>query len=107
MIQVAQLRAGYVFAGVLLCLVGVGVVLYQLHESCEDSTLAGAYKGYPWCTDVLEHINLTFVGVVALMVGVVVLFLGGPLHWLLEPSSEPENAALNRNGDKAGDPRLN
>ena len=54
-------------AGILLCLVGTGVVYYQISESCEDSTLAGAYKGYPWCTDVLDQINLTFLGVLALL----------------------------------------
>lgn len=78
------MRGGYIIAGVMLCLIGVGIVYYQVSESCEDSTLSGAYKGYPWCTDVLDHINLTFAGVVALLVGLVVLALGGPLHWLLE-----------------------
>lgn len=78
------MRSGYVVGGIMLCLIGVGVVYYQVSEGCEDNTLAGAYKGYPWCTDVLDHINLTFTGVVALLAGVVVLALGGPLHWLLE-----------------------
>jgi hypothetical protein len=105
--QTSWLRAGYVFSGILLCLIGVGVVLYQVSESCEDNTLANAYRGYPWCTDILDHINLTFVGVVALFAGIVILALGGPLHWILEPSSEPENEALDRNGDKAGNQRLN
>ena len=85
------MRSSYVLTGVFLCLIGVGVVFYQISESCEDSTLAGAYKGYPWCTDILDHVNLTFVGVLALAAGAVVLLLGGPLHWVLEPSAETEN----------------
>jgi len=80
-----------------MCLIGVGIVYYQVSESCEDSTLAGAYKGYPWCTDVLDHINLTFAGVVALFVGIIVLALGGPLHWVLEPSSNPDGLARDEN----------
>ena len=100
------MRRGYLLAGILLCLVGVGVVLYQVSESCEDSTLANAYRGYPWCTDVLDQINLTFVGVVVLMAGVVIVALGGPLHWILEPSPGPENETLKRNEAIAGDPRL-
>ena len=76
-------------AGVLLLLIGVGVVYYQISESCEDNTLAGAYKGYPWCTDIDDHLNITFVGVMALLLGAVALALGGPLHWILEPSSDP------------------
>jgi hypothetical protein len=64
-------------------------VLYQVSESCEDSALANAYRGYPWCTDILDHINLTFVGVIALLVGIVVVGLGGPLHWIIEPSEKP------------------
>jgi hypothetical protein len=87
------LRAGFVVAGVMLCLIGIGVVYYQISESCEDNTLAGAYKGYPWCTDVLDHINLTFAGVAALLVGAVILALGGPLHWILEPSSDAVDGA--------------
>lgn len=79
------MRPGFLFAGVLAALVGVGVILYQLSESCEDSALAGANHMYPWCSDVLDHINLTFVGVFALFVGIVILALGGPLHWILEP----------------------
>jgi hypothetical protein len=69
-------------------------VFYQISESCEDSAIANAYSGYPWCTDVLDHINLTFIGIVALLVGMVVLALGGPLHWILEPSAEPEGEAV-------------
>ena len=80
-----------------MCLIGVGIVYYQVSESCEDNTLAGAYKGYPWCTDILDHINLTFAGVVALAVGIVVLALGGPLHWILEPSSDSNALASNLN----------
>ena len=83
-------------AGILLCLVGTGVVYYQISESCEDSTLAGAYKGYPWCTDVLDQINLTFLGVLALLAGIVVLAIGGPLHWLVEGSLEPNTSAQNQ-----------
>ena len=82
----------------MLCLIGVGIVYYQVSESCEDNTLAGAYKGYPWCTDVLDHINLTFAGVAALLVGIVILALGGPLHWILEPSSDSESLASDQNG---------
>jgi uncharacterized membrane protein len=84
------LRVGYVLSGILFCLVGIGVVFYQISESCEDSAIASAYAGYPWCSDVLDHINLTFVGVIVLLVGVLIVALGGPLHWLLEPSSESE-----------------
>jgi len=91
------LRTGYIISGILLCLVGVGIVLYQVSESCEDSTLAGVYKGYPWCTDILDHINVTFVGVVALFAGIVVLALAGPLHWILEPSPEPDDTGLSPN----------
>ena len=80
------MRSGFVVAGAMLALIGIGVVYYQVSETCEDSTVAGAYKGYPWCTDVLDHINLTFVGVVALLGAALMLALGGPLHWLLEPS---------------------
>lgn len=83
------MRREFVLSGVLLCLVGVGIVFYQVNESCEDSALANAYNGYPWCTDVLDHINLTFVGAGALFAGAIVILLGGPLHWMLEPSSEP------------------
>jgi hypothetical protein len=53
----------------------------------------------------LDHVNLTFIGVVALFAGVVILALGGPLHWLLEPSSEPEDGAMDRTGDNASNPR--
>jgi hypothetical protein len=101
------MRTVYLISGILVCLIGVGVVLYQVSESCEDSKLANAYRGYPWCTDVLDQINLTFVGVVALMIGVIILALGGPLHWVLEPSHEDESEALNRNGNNAIGPRLN
>jgi hypothetical protein len=79
------LRSSYLILGAVLCLLGVGTVLYQASESCEDNTLANAYRGYPWCTDVLDHINLTFVGVVAILAGVIVLGLGGPLHWIVGP----------------------
>ena len=79
----------------MLCLIGVGIVYYQVSESCEDNTLAGTYKGYPWCTDILDHINLTFAGIAMLLVGIVVLALGGPLHWLFKPSSEPDDPMLN------------
>jgi hypothetical protein len=90
------MRAAFVVAGIFLCLIGAGVVFYQLSESCEDSALAGAYHGYPWCTDVLDHINLTFAGVAALLVGVVVLALGGPLHWVLERSPALEDSTDDR-----------
>jgi len=81
-----------------MCLIGVGIVYYQVSESCEDSTLAGTYRGYPWCTDILDHINLTFVGVAALLAGIIVLALGGPLHWVLEPSSGSDDLATSVNG---------
>ena len=97
--MIRRLRIRYLLVGVVLCLVGVGVVFYQLSESCEDSELVAAYQGYPWCTDVLEHVNLTFVGVAALIIGVVVLVLGGPLHWLLEPSSDEGDEPQGSSGD--------
>ncbi len=38
----------------------------------------------------MDHVNLTFVGVLSLFAGVVVLALGGTLHWMLESSkAEP------------------
>lgn len=80
------MRTGFLLSGVILCLVGAGVVFYQLSESCEDSALGSAYRFLPWCSDVLDHINLTFVGVLVLFVGIVVLALGGSLHWMLEPN---------------------
>jgi hypothetical protein len=84
------LRITYLVVGAVLCLVGVATVFYQFSESCEDSTLAGAYQGYPWCSDVLDHINLTFAGVIAVLAGVIVFVLGGPLHWVVEAGkSEP------------------
>jgi hypothetical protein len=83
------LKTDYLLSGILLCLIGAGVVFYQVSESCEDSTLANAYQGYPWCSDILDHINLTFLGVIALFVGILVLALGGPLHWVLEPGEKP------------------
>ena len=98
------MRIGYLYAGILLCLVGVGTVFYQISESCEDSSLSGIYSGYPWCTDILDHINLTFVGVVALFAGVVVLALGGPLHWILEPSAQPDDGAPDSVGPDTAKP---
>ena len=82
------MRTVFLVAGVVLLLLGAGVVLYQLSESCEDSALASANWAYPWCSDVLDHVNLTFVGVVLLFAGAVTLALGGSLHWMLEPSKE-------------------
>ncbi len=82
------MRTPFLVAGVVLLLVGAGVVLYQLSESCENSALPTANLIYPWCSDVLDHVNLTFVGVLALFAGVVVLALGGSLHWILEPAKE-------------------
>ncbi len=96
------MKGGFLVGGVLLCLLGVGVVYYQVSESCEDNTLAGAYTGYPWCTDVLDHINLTFVGVVALLLGAVVLSLGGPLHWLVERVSPSEDPSTGETRAPAG-----
>ena len=83
------MRASFLVSGLVLCLAGAGVVFYQLSESCEDSALANANWMYPWCSDVLDHLNLTFVGVLALFAGAVILALGGPLHWILERSKEP------------------
>ncbi len=82
------MRTAFLVAGIVLLLVGAGVLFYQLSESCEESTLPNAVGYFPWCTDVLDHINLTFVGVVGLFAGVVVLALGGSLHWILEPSED-------------------
>jgi len=83
------MRTSYVLFGILLILIGVGVVFYQVSESCEDSAIAYAYQGYPWCTDILDHINFTFVGVIALFLGIIVIGLGGPLHWVLERNAKP------------------
>ena len=80
------MRVFFLVAGLVLFIAGAGVVLYQLSESCEDSALASANWIYPWCSDVLDHVNFTFVGVVALFAGAVILALGGPFHWLLEPA---------------------
>jgi uncharacterized membrane protein YidH (DUF202 family) len=85
------LRSAFLVLGIALCLLGGGVILYQLSESCEDSAFAGASQFYPWCSDVLDHVNFTFVGVLVLFVGVVVLALGGSLHWMVEPSKGEEN----------------
>ena len=82
------MRTAFLAGGLVLCLAGAGVVLYQLSESCEDSALANANWIYPWCSDVLDHVNFTFVGVVALFAGLVILALGGPLHWVLERSKD-------------------
>ncbi len=86
------MRKGFLISGVVLILAGAGIVLYQLSESCEDSALASANHMYPWCSDILDHINFTFVGILVLFVGIVVLALGGSLHWMLEPSKEPAEA---------------
>ena len=80
------MKTAFLVAGVVFCLIGAGVILYQFSESCEDSTAPTANHIYPWCSDVLDHINLTFVGVLALFAGLVALALGGSLHWVLEPS---------------------
>ena len=82
------MRTAFLVSGAVLLTVGVGVVLYQLSESCEDSALAHANWVYPWCSDMLDHINLTFVGVLALFAGILVLALGGTLHWVLEAEKE-------------------
>ncbi len=84
------MRATYLIAGVFLILIGAGVVFNQLSESCEASPLTNSTHAYPWCSDVLDHINLTFVGVIALFAGILLLALGGSLHWVLEPSKEGE-----------------
>jgi hypothetical protein len=78
-------RPTYLVAGAFLVLIGCGVVFYQLSESCENSPLGGAMHPFPWCSDVLDHINLTFVGILSLFAGIIVLALGGSLHWVLEP----------------------
>ena len=88
MVAPQVVRTSFLVAGLVRCLAGAGVVLYQLSESCEDSALANANWIYPWCSDVLDHVNFTFVGVVALFAGAVFLALGGPLHWILEPAKE-------------------
>jgi len=77
------------------------MVLYQLSESCEDSALASASWMYPWCSDMLDHINLTFLGVLALFAGLVVLALGGTLHWLLEPSGDESETTSAAAGSSA------
>jgi len=79
------MRTVFLVAGLVLCILGAVVILYEVSESCEDSALASQYRYYPWCSDVLDHVNYTFVGVLALFAGVIVLALGGTLHWLLEP----------------------
>ncbi len=83
------MRPAFLALGVVLCTLGVEVIFYQLSESCESNSVASSNLLYPWCTDVLDHINFTFVGIVALFAGVVVLALGSSLHWLVEPP-EPE-----------------
>jgi hypothetical protein len=82
------MRTGFLAAGIALLLLGAGVVFYQLSESCEENGLETAHTIYPWCNDILDHVNLTFIGVLALFAALVLLALGGPLHWLLEPSRE-------------------
>ncbi len=84
------MRPAFLAVGLVLCLIGVGGVVYQLSESCEDSTLPSANHTLPWCSDVLDHINWTFVGVLALFAGVVVLALGSRWHWVLERSRGEE-----------------
>ncbi len=79
------MRTRFLLSGLLLLLVGGGIILYQVSESCEDSALAQTYAGYPWCTDILDHVNLTFIGVMSIVVGIVILALGASLHWILEP----------------------
>ncbi len=83
------MRARFLVPGILLLLAGSGLIFYQFSESCEDSALASTYAGYPWCTDILDHVNFTFIGVMALIAGLVVLALGASLHWVLEPT-KPE-----------------
>ena len=82
------MRPAYLVPGLVLLILGAAVVFYEVSESCEDSPLASAYRFYPWCSDVLDHINFTFVGVLALFAGAIILALGGRLHWLLEPFSK-------------------
>ena len=85
------MRAAFLVPGIVLCLAGAGLILYQLSESCENGATESVTHLYPWCTEVLDRINFTFVGVLGLFIGVVILVLGGPLHWILEPSKgEPE-----------------
>jgi hypothetical protein len=79
-------RSAFIIAGAVLCLLGAGLIFYQLSESCEDSLTANHV--YPWCSDVLDHVNLTFGGVLILFGGVMVLALGGTLHWVLEKSRD-------------------
>jgi hypothetical protein len=80
------MRTRFLLSGLLFCLVGAGIILYQVSESCENSELASTYSGYPWCSDVMEHINLTFVGVMAVIVGIIILALGVSPLWNRKPS---------------------
>ncbi len=84
------MRTAFLVSGIVLLLIGAGVLFYQLSESCEGSTFPGTSHVYPWCSDVLDHINTTFVGVLALFAGIVVLALGGSMHWILERSRDAE-----------------
>ncbi len=84
------MRTWFMAAGLALCLIGGAIIFYQVSESCEDAGLSSVYSGYPWCVDILDHINLTFVGVMAVVGGVLVLALGSSLHWFLEPVSPGE-----------------
>jgi uncharacterized membrane protein len=91
-----SLKTAFLVVGIVLCLLGGAVVFFQLSESCEDSPLAGAYRSFPWCSDALDHINFTFLGLLALFAGIIVLALGSRLHWLLEPGDDqpPDSAAV-------------
>jgi hypothetical protein len=88
-------RTGFLVAGVGLLVAGALVIFNQLSESCEESV----QTIYPWCNDILDHVNLTFVGVLALFAGVVVLALGWKLHWILEPDGEEQAHADVGEGD--------
>ena len=78
------MRRAFLLAGVVLVLLGAVAILHQVSEACEDNELGAAYAGYPWCSDILDQMNWTFVGVMAAFAGVLVVALGGPLHWVLE-----------------------
>ena len=94
------MKTAFLVVGIVLLLLGGAVVFYQLSESCEDSPLASQYRSFPWCSDALDHINFTFLGLLALFAGIVVLALGSTLHWLLESSDQPaETAAMESSGE--------
>lgn len=79
------MRTSFLVAGLLLCFAGGAIIFYQLSETCEEGALAETYIKYPWCTDILTHTNFTFIGVLGVMAGIIILLLGTRLHWILGP----------------------